>query len=373
MRIAFCRSNPIAPDPRVEKEARALRQAGHEVVVVGWDRTGELPIDEKLDQVSITRLPIKARFGRGLMNLPQLLRWQWRLLKWLVHNRGAYDVIHACDFDTILPALWLKRWAGKQVVYDIFDFYADHLRATPDSIKELIRRVDFAAINHADAIILVDDSRKGQIAGTRPKRLEVIYNSPEDVLGSFIENPNPRVDGDLHLAYVGLLQVERGLFELLEVLKAHPRWTLDLAGFGGDQARILEQAAGMPNVTWHGRISYAAALELSCHADALIATYDPAIPNHRFSSPNKIFEAMMLAKPVIVACNTNMDRIITEENCGLVIPYGDRDALERALIRLSAEPDLRQNLGKNARQAYETVYSWDHMRSRLLGLYEKIG
>ena len=50
MRIVFCRSNPIAPDPRVEKEARALRQAGHEVVVVGWDRTGELPIDEKLDQ-----------------------------------------------------------------------------------------------------------------------------------------------------------------------------------------------------------------------------------------------------------------------------------------------------------------------------------
>ncbi len=372
MRIVFCRSNPIAPDPRVEKEARALRQAGHEVIVLGWDRTGELPVEEQLDQVSILRLPIKAGFGRGLMNLPQLMRWQWGLLKWLVRHHRTYDVIHACDFDTILPALWLKRWAGKQVVYDIFDFYADHLRATPDSIKELIRKADFSAINRADAVILVDDSRRGQIAGSRPKRLEVIYNSPEDALGSFMEKPNPPAEGSLRLAYVGLLQVERGLFELLEALQAHPGWTLDLAGFGGDQARILERAAGMPNVTWHGRISYASALELSYHADVLIATYDPAIPNHRFSSPNKIFEAMMLGKPVIVACDTNMDRIITQENCGLVVPYGDREALERALTRLGSEPDLRQKLGENARRAYQTVYSWDLMRSRLLRLYEQI-
>jgi glycosyltransferase involved in cell wall biosynthesis len=143
------------------------------------------------------------------------------------------------------------------------------------------------------------------------------------------------------------------LFELLEVMKSHPHWRLDLAGFGGDQARILERASELPNVTWHGRVSYPLALELSYRADVLFATYDPSIPNHRYSSPNKIFEAMMLAKPVIVACDTNMDRIITQADCGLVIPYGDKEALDRALTRISSDPDLKRKLGENARKAYD--------------------
>ena len=51
-------------------------------------------------------------------------------------------MVHACDFDTILPALMCK-WLWKiKVIYDIFDFYADHLRATPNLIKRMIRAVD---------------------------------------------------------------------------------------------------------------------------------------------------------------------------------------------------------------------------------------
>ncbi len=63
---------------------------------------------------------------------------------------AEYDVIHACDFDTILPAILIKSLYGKRLVYDIFDFYADHLRATPMIIKMIIRRVDLWAIGRAD-------------------------------------------------------------------------------------------------------------------------------------------------------------------------------------------------------------------------------
>jgi hypothetical protein len=37
-RILFCRSNPIAPDPGVEKEACVLASAGYLVHALGWDR-----------------------------------------------------------------------------------------------------------------------------------------------------------------------------------------------------------------------------------------------------------------------------------------------------------------------------------------------
>jgi len=370
-RILICRSNPLAPDPRVEKIARALQGAGYPVELLGWDRSASLPARALENGLQVQRLPIRAEFGRGLANLPNLLRWQWGLWRWLARNRRTYDVIHACDFDTILPALLAKRLWGKRVVYDIFDFYADHLRATPQPLIRAIRAADLQAINRADALILADDSRREQIRGSSPRRCVVVYNSPEDVL-SELEAPAEGGEAALRLCYVGLLQVERGIFELLQVLERHPDWRLDLAGFGGDEALIRERIAAMPNVTWHGRIPYRQALQLSLAADALFATYDPAIPNHRYASPNKVFEAMMLGKPVIVARDTNMDRLIGEANCGLVVEYGDVEALEAALRRLEADPTLRRSLGANARLAYERTFSWAEMEKRLLGLYREL-
>ncbi len=367
MKILILRSNPIQPDPRVEKIARAMVIAGYSVRAVGWDRTGELPGEEDRSGLQITRLSIPAEYGHGMGNLPQLLRWQAGLLRWLIKNRNTFDIIHACDFDTILPALWVARCYKKRLVYDIFDFYADHLRNTPQWIKKIIRAVDLCVIGKADAVILVDDARREQIKGARPKRLEVIYNSPEDAgkVAAAQDLPNDYV---LSLAYIGLLQVERGLFEVLQILRAHPEWHLDLAGFGGDAEKILEQIVGMDNITWHGRVDYEKALGLSGAADVLFATYDPAIPNHRFSSPNKIFEAMMLGKPVVVARNTNMDTIILNTHCGLVVPYGDVLELEKAFQQLQ-DPAVRLLLGQNARLAYDQIYGWNRMQQRLLNLY----
>lgn len=378
-RLVICRSNPIAPDPRVEKEARTLSQAGYEVTLVGWDRTSELPQQDQIHGILCYRLSIAAEYASGMRNFPHLLRWQWGLLTWLVRHRQDYDLIHACDFDTVLPALLCKWLYQKKVVYDIFDFYADHLRSTPDPIKNVIRLADMRAINRADAVILVDDARREQIQGSQPHRLTVIYNSPEDI-PSDIENQeasDPAVidrpeNSQLHIVYVGLLQIERGLFELLSVLSQHPEWSLGLAGFGGDESRILEKIQHMSNVNWYGRISYSRALKLSAAADTLFATYDPTIPNHRYSSPNKVFEAMLLGKPVIVAQDTNMDRIIRQAGCGLVVPYGSESDLEAALLALQDAPELRKQLGNNARKAYDTTYSWEIMQKRLLDLYAAV-
>ncbi|PKN93172.1 MAG: glycosyltransferase WbuB [Chloroflexi bacterium HGW-Chloroflexi-6] len=369
MRILFCRSNPIAPDPRVEKEAAALTAAGYQVQAIAWDRSGSLPLADKKAGFQIHRLPIRAAFGHGMGNFPALIKWQFGLLNWLISQRKTYDVIHACDFDTILPALVCKLLFRKSVVYDIFDFYADHLRATPGWIKTLIRKFDLFIIGQVDAAILVDEARGQQINGSHPKQLIFIYNSPEETLPALA---NTERKFPFRIVYVGLLQVERGLLELLDILEKHPDWHLDLAGFGGDEDQIQARAALLPNVLWHGRIAYDETLRLSQQADALIATYDPSIPNHRYSSPNKVFEAMLLSKPIVVAQDTNMDCIIEDNKCGLVVPYADVDALEQAFLHLFTEPGLCLALGQNGRNAYEKKYGWPIMKTRLLNLYQSL-
>ena len=367
MRILILRSNPIAPDPRVEKIARALSTHGYPVACLGWDRSATLPEQDIKNGVKITRLLIKANYGNGLGNLPQLLRWQFGLLFWLIRHRKDFDSIHACDFDTILPALLLKWLWKKKVVYDIFDFYADHLRRTPQLIKNLIRKVDLWAIDRAEAVILVDDARREQIQGAHPQKCISIYNSPEDVGWRPPEDTERKEV--FSIAYVGLLQFERGIKLVLDLMPSHPNWRLELAGFGGDEQPICEQAAKIPGVRFYGRVAYDEAIKLSAEADVLFATYDPSIANHRYSSPNKVFEGMMLGKPIVVARNTNMDRIIMAAGCGIVVDYGDREGLEQALMTLQNSPEKRKQLGENGRRSYEQDYSWGQMSKRLLDLY----
>lgn len=371
MKVVILRSNPIAPDPRVEKEARALAGAGYSVTALGWDRSAIMPERESRDTWEIVRLPIRAPFGKGLGNLPQVIRWQWGLFCWLVRHRLEYDLIHACDFDTVVPAYLVRICWRKKIVYDIFDFYADSLQRTPNWLKSALRRKELFFINRVDGVILADEARREQIAGTHPSRLVIVVNSPEDVVG-----PVSPVDfppgSQLRLAYVGLLETRRGLLLILDVLRDHPDWTLELAGTGRDAQAILDVARSMPNVHWNGEVDYAKAIAINASADVLFATYDPEVPNHRYASPNKIFEAMMLGKPVIVARNTNADRLVEETGCGIIVSYGNRSDLEGALSGLAQDTRLRQQLGSNGRKAYDSKYSWEHMRTALITFYRGV-
>ena len=99
--VLFLRSNPVAPDHRVAKEAQALADAGYKVGVVAWDRTGELPKVEETPFGLVERLPIKGSFRSGLANLLPLVRFNLALLWHLIKRRSTYDAIHACDFDTV--------------------------------------------------------------------------------------------------------------------------------------------------------------------------------------------------------------------------------------------------------------------------------
>lgn len=370
-RILMLRSNPVHSDPRVDKIARALGQDGHRVSVLAWDFTGEHLPHEVRPDYSISRIDLPVKFGRGLGNLILELRWQWRLLRWLIANQAGYDLLHACDFDTILPALFCGRLFKKRVIYDIFDFYADMLRQTPEILKRAIKRIDLWAIDRADGVILADDRRREQIKDSTPKHCVVIYNSPEDEYRSLeISEGSPA--GELKLAYIGLLQRERGLLDTIRVIARHPDWTFDLGGSGAEQDIILTLARNLENFRWHGRVPYEQALRINAGADAMIAIFDPAIPNHRYSSSNKLFEAMMLEKPIVVARGTNMDRVVIEHQCGLVIEYGEADELDAALSRLADDPQLRQRCGANGRKAYQAAYDWSIMQERLQQFYKLV-
>jgi glycosyltransferase involved in cell wall biosynthesis len=220
-------------------------------------------------------------------------------------------------------------------------------------------------------VILVDNARKEQIAGSNPKNLAIVYNTPKDVQRQTQAkyHEQSKSTESLTIVYVGLLQVERGIFELLNIMERHPNWVLHLAGFGGDAQVIEQRALELPNVQYYGRITYTQALELGSKADVFYALYDPKNPNHKYASPNKVFEAMMLGKAIVVARDTNVDKVVRAFECGIVVDYNDILAIEAGLVSLAADKADRLKMGKKARAAYETVYCWEKMEKRIIDLY----
>lgn len=369
--VLILRANPIDPDPRVEKTARGLAAAGMAVTVLGRASAGGENLNSGGPGWEIRRLRPALKPRKGLWNYPGLFFWQVNTFFWMLRNGRKYAVLHACDFETLLPAVWAGRFLGCKVIYDIFDFYADTLQHTAGWMTRLIRRIDLRMIAAVDAVILADESRREQIGGSRPRRVVIITNSPEELppVGDIPQRPKA---SKLHIVYVGALEWRRGLRELIEVLRRHPEWSLRLAGRGRDEDGITALAEGCANIVVSGVLPYTQTLVLEVAADVIPAVFDPQVPNHRYASPNKLFEAMLLGKPLVCALHTGMDEIVTQADCGIVIPYGNTEELARALHALT-DAALRERLGRNGQRCFAESYSWAVMSARLLALYREIG
>ena len=369
--VLMLRANPIDPDPRLEKTARALAAAGVRVTVLGRASAGGDTLTEAGEGWEIQRLKPALRARKGLWNLPGLFLWQWNAFFWMLENGKRYAALHACDLETIIPAVWAGRILSRRVAYEIYDLYADTLNRTPGWMVRLARRIELSMIGAADAVILADESRIDQIRGAKPKRLTIINNSPEELPPSGDTGLRPKAS-KLHVVYVGALEWRRGLRELIEVVGRHADWSLLLAGRGRDAGEIAALADGVTNIMVNGAVTYARALALEAEGDVIPAMFDPRVPNHRYASPNKLFEAMMLARPIVCAADTGMDALVRSAECGIVIAYGNQTELEQALQKIT-DAGLRERLGRNGQRLFKKKYTWPVMNARLLALYKEIG
>ena len=80
----------------------------------------------------------------------------------------------------------------------------------------------------------------------------------------------------------------------------------------------------------------------------------------------------MFAKPVLVSEGTLAADIVQEVGCGLVVRYGDREALKKALESLMLSSSEAAAMGARGRAAFERRYNWKAMEPRLLDTYHAL-
>ena len=353
----------------------------HEVELLGWDRTkkqNEL-IEERLVniggiQVKYNLFCIVAPQGGGLKKIaiPMLKFWMC-VRKYLIKHRTEYDAVHFCDFDTAAIAFETAVKLKKKVVYDIFDYYADS-HSAPKVIKHFIRLRENFIIEHSDTVIICSEKRKEQIAPAVPRKLVVIHNSPSLEM-SFTPMA---IKGDLEhrrkrLVYVGMLSEDRYLKEMAECVCKNTEIEWHVAGFGALEHFFIDLEKSNKNIFFYGKIKYSEALFLELQCDIMTAIYNPNIPNHKYASPNKFYEALALGKPVIMVENTGMDQLVSKYQIGTVVRVTNCKEFGKefqiSLNKLVQQSDLKE-ITRQSKKLYEEQFSWNNMEERLLEIYK---
>lgn len=372
--VVFLRSNPVNPDPRVEKEANSLIKAGYNVIVVAWDRSEkykmkEANIDLKNGSAKIYKFGIPATYGGGMKsNLKSLSLFQIRLIQWLFRYRKQYDIIHACDFDTAFVSSKCSKILNKKLIYDIFDYYVDSF-SVPKRLKKIIEHIDHRIINSANGVIICTEKRIAQIKGTKPKLLGIVHNSPALAnLNNCSLNLN---HNKIKIVYVGTLLEGRLLKELANVIINNPNLELHIGGFGQLEHYFQEIALKYENIIYYGKLEYIKTIQLEQSCDIMTALYDPKIQNHYYAAPNKFYEALMIGKPIIMVKNTGMAEVVSKNKIGEVIEYNS-ESLEKGIISIIRRKAEWPDISNNMKQLYLKNYSWEEMDNRLRNLYKEI-
>ncbi len=360
MKVILVRSRSI--DSAIFKLADTLSKNGHSVTLLVWDRQNNLKEENK--GYNIHKFSLNAPYDRFTVIFYLPLWWIFELYFLLSHKA---DIIHACDLDTLWPAIFAKTLKRSTLYYIIYDFYADNLKKLPGFVRKTIAFSEKSGIKFCEILFLVDESRYEQVEGAEIRKLVFIYNSPLDYPYIHEESKND----NFTLFYAGLLDESRGLKHIIEAIKELKFIKLIIAGNGNYSNEINNASNLNTNIKYLGWIDYTEVLEMSHHADILFAFYDPEIPNNRYASPNKLFESMMCGKPIIINSETYASKIVQNENCGITVEYGNVKDIKFAIYQLYNCRDLREKQGKNGRMAYETKYSWKIMEKRLLDAYEE--
>ena len=375
MRIAYLCLDPGVPvfghkgcSVHVQEVVRALGALGAEVELFATRVDGAPP--RGLERLRVHRLPAPdgggARRERAALGANRALRTALR-------RSGAFDLVYE------RYSLWGHagmEHAAARAVPGVLEVNAPLIReqaATRGLVhRRLAERVAERAFGAASALLAVSDEVAAYLRGhpaTRG-RVHVLPNGVD--VARFVPGASASPE-TLTVAFAGSFKPWHGVHELARAFaaahRACPRLRLLLIGAGPEREAVLrELAAHGALAATHapGAVSPEQVPALLAGAQIGVAPY-PDRPELYFS-PLKLFEYMAAGLAVVASATGPVQRVVRDEENGLLCAPGDERALAAALLRLAAAAALRQRLGAAARASAVLRHSWAGVARRILAI-----
>jgi len=185
--------------------------------------------------------------------------------------------------------------------------------------------------------------------------------------------------GKLVCSYVGTIGMAHGLevvAEAAKILKDQGRDDIRfcLVGDGAHRERLARRAAELGVESW---VAFAGRQPAE-RVPLILASSDMCLIHLRdcelFESviPSKMFEAMAMARPIILGVRGDARVLLQRAGGGLDMEPGCAESLVSCVTRLADDPSLRSALGASGRAFVEEHFNRDRLAREMLGLLESV-
>jgi teichuronic acid biosynthesis glycosyltransferase TuaC len=293
----------------------------------------------------------------------------------LLHRHNPVNVIHA---HAALPcghaAAVLSRRLGIPFVVTIHGLDVFNSCFESGIAAQWRRKASMDVYQKATMVICISDKVR-KLTADEPRgavKTEVVYNGTDPDLFS----PGPTSDDAQTVLIVGNLLAGKGHELVLTAisklrhssLHSSPNLRCIIIGEGADRDRFAALARNLgisEQVHFLGRCSRAEVAEAMRHCTLFV------LPSRYEGLGCVYLEAMASGKPVIACRGQGIDEIIDHGKNGWLIPVDGLDELVQALQLLLGNSELRDQIGRAARQTILDGITMSHQAQKLLKIYQE--
>ncbi len=359
----------------VEEMVHALRELGHEVLVVGPSAVekGDFGADAGFVALLKRVLP-KALYelmelGYSLRDYPRLLRAARQFKPDGLYER--YNLL-------FLSGVWLKRWLKLPMLIEVnAPLYEERKRFHGIALDRLARWTERLAWRSADAALPVTEVLAGHVraAGVARERIHVIPNGIQPDRFAMLPSRDEAkrllgLEGRTVLGFTGFMREWHGLERVLDRMAASGDGSLHAVFVGEGPARAALEARARElkldqHVTFTGIVGrhdigrYVMAFDIALQPDVVA-----------YASPLKLFEYMACGCAIVAPDAANIREVLTDDEDAILFDHNYSASFGRAIDRLAADANLRLRLGHAASATIERRgLTWRRNAERVSDLF----
>ena len=370
--IAMLLHKTVVHDSRVRREASALVQAGHVVVVVELDPDADGTLDG-FHRLSASPPPwVKRAMPFRLYRAAFLLWFVARIL------RLRPDVVHAHDAAMLLPGLIGARLTRAKLVYDSHEL-ATGVPYRNRAWAAFVAQIERLTVPRADAVITVTEGIARQLEKRyrlqrRPTVVRNVCALPAHVPNGALRQ-QLRIGSAPMVLHQGAVARDRGCEVLITAVSRLPGAHLVFLGSGMSRyARRLARLASERGIGDRAHFLVSAPLEellrKTAEADVGVTLLQDTCENHRLALPNKVFEYIAAGVPVVSSDLPELRDLVCTYQIGCTVDQTSEDAVVAGL-RDALEASRGTALRADVRAAAKTL-SWVREQQTLIALYERL-
>ena len=234
---------------------------------------------------------------------------------------------------------------------------------------------------HADRIIVNSPGFIQHVQKKGGEQITIIPNGSDVSLFENIETQDIRTKfgwGDQFIIlYAGAHGMSNDLGVVIRAAKSLERIEeirFILLGDGKEKLNLIKLAneLDVSNLEFRDPVPKNEVAEIITASNACIAILKP-IDLFKTTYPNKVFDYMAAAKPVILAIDGVIRKVVEDARCGVYCEPGNPEALARAAAELYKHPNNTAEMGKSGKSYLKDYFNRKEIAARFADMIEEMG